>query len=385
MNGRFCVALLVAAHTLPVARSEAQEVTCTVEQRACDQEDAAFTRQMRRLSEAHADVRPAFESLRLRRLAACHDYNVCGATGIELQRIRLWSEGELEAFRSVAANPASRTVWARGLGSRFAFVVAAGVQTSQVTPPRPVATPQVRQAISQMENDIESLEGLQPILPRIRDGLTSRRGRLPSACSEEIRNDLRAVVRLGGTAASEARGLRGDLDRYCRRFELHLQPDEAHQNRMRRFVTTLTRIDGYIADIRRCADPGPYTGRCRNAYGDQTSNLIRELRQADRIMRDVRRAVGNIPETTFPCNHRIWRRVEESEWLHSTLRAQIPGLSRSAKRLCEAIGIDDEEVNEQKTRILNTVEQRTARTRDMLRSRRESVASMRRNFGLEDE
>lgn len=359
--------------------SSASAQACDQTPKRCDRENARFEREVQQLARANPDAANALQSIRHRRLSACYDYNVCGISSDQLEAVERWASSELTMLRAISS-PEARTTWARGVAMRGNAI--AQVTAEQARAMRPQLTDAVRRSIVSMRADVESLEALQPLLPRIRAGIE---GNPPGACSGDLRERLRAIIRQGGTADSNARYYKGKLDDLCERFERQAEPDEALRNRIRRFVAHVDRIENWMGEISRCVDPGPYDGRCRNAYGERRDDTLEQTRRAMRVVRNVRRVLGDDPPNRpFPCSNAIWRRLEESQWTLRTAQAQIPSLAQNAKRLCDSIGVEPSELAELRTQINQRLEQDIARTREWLTQRRESLARMREAYGLED-
>ncbi len=353
--------------------------TCDQTPKRCERENARFDREVRQLSRANPDAANALESLRLRRLTACYDYNACGINEDQLTAVQRWAASELSTLRAISS-PESRLQWTRTVGGRGNAVFQ--ITGAQAVAMRPQITDGVRRAIVTMRSDVESLVALQPLLPRIRREID---GRSPAACTSDLRESLRSIVRQGGTADSIARHYKTKLDDLCERFERQASPDERLQNRIRRLVAHVDRIENWMNEISACVNPGPYNGRCRNAYGQQRPDTLEQTRRGLREVRNLRRVLGNDPPNRpFPCNAPIWRRLEESQWTLRTAQAQFPSLARTAKQLCNSIGVEPEALERLRGQIRERLEQDTARTREWLEQRRSALAQMRETYGLND-
>jgi hypothetical protein len=71
----------------------------------------------------------------------------------------------------------------------------------------------------------------------------------------------------------------------------------------------------------------------------------------------VRAVVDGVPDRRrFPCRHPIWARIEARSWTQRVARAQMPGIPREARQLCEHIGVDEEELGELVQRIRDNVD-----------------------------
>ena len=371
------IALFVVLLSALCARVEAQ--ACDHTPKHCDRENARFEREVRQLARANPDAADGLMSVRFRRLAACYDYNTCGTTEDQLSAIERWAGNELTMLRA-AASPEARVQWARGVAMRGNAMQQ--VTAQQATAMRPQLTDAVRRSMVSLQADLDSLVALQPLLPRVRTGIE---GEPPGACASDLREQLRTIIRQGGTADSDARYYKGKLDDLCGRFERQAQPDESLRNRIRSFVTHVDRIENWMNEIRACVDPGPYDGRCRNAYGERQNDTAEQVRRAMRVVRNVRRVLGDDPPNRpFPCSNPIWRRLEESRWSLRTAQAQIPSLAQSAKRLCDSIGVDADELEQLRAQVRQRLERDIAQTRESIDQRRESLARMREIYGLTD-
>lgn len=371
--------LLASAVVLAAAPAWAQR--CERPRLDCASEDAGFRRRVRALARRHPDVAAALEALRLRRLAWCEDRNACGIDDDALRRLRTWTDSDLAGLEAAAGSELGRAAWARSLPVRAALAANGVVRPGGETPP-PMLVPETREAMARLEVDIESYVALQEPLTHLAAALEVDT-RPPPVCASDARRQLRQVVRHGGAAASTARSLHRLLDEFCDPFERHADPDDALQNRMRRFLTTLSRIEGWMNEILRCVDPGPYDGRCENAYGRLRPDTAEQARAALRMVAEVRRAVDGIPAAPFPCDHPVWERVARSRWTLGTARSQLPSLARDARALCAAIGVDAASVEIKRRLLREQLERAQASVVEGMRARRQMLGRMRATFGLE--
>ncbi len=367
------IAVFVVLAVVP-ARSQ----SCERPPLDCAREDAAFARRARAIVRRFPDLAEAIEALRFRRLAWCHDRNACGIDDRLLERLRSWTDNELGWLEVSAADDYGRAAWIRSLPRRASQTTQAVIQSA---PPVPLVSTR-REEMVRLEADIESFVAVQAPLTRLVAAVEVDE-RPPSVCRSQADRELRQVIREGGAAASLAGRLREVLDAYCTPFERHANPDETLQNRMRRFLTGLTRIEGWMNEILRCVDPGPYDGYCRNAYGPLRSDTAEQARAALRMVGQVRQAVDGIPEMPFPCRHPIWERVERSRWTLGTAHVQVPSLARDARSLCAAIGVDDSSVESARRRLREEVERATVSVAEGMRNQRRALARVRASLGLE--
>ncbi|MFK8000089.1 MAG: hypothetical protein AB8H86_10845 [Polyangiales bacterium] len=254
---------------------------------------------------------------------------------------------------------------------------AAAVAARPVSP-RPVS-PQLLVVVAQMEEDLEAINTVRPLLMRIRSETTLPSEGAPLACRSDLRERVVELIRQGlGPAGSGLSSLRDSVDDLCARFGRWETPGENERNRITRFRRKLDRIDEWMSDIRRCVDPGPYDFRCQNAYGAQEPGDAEQAAAALAVVRDVRAVLVGVPEQNpFPCYSPVWRRVGATTWTMSVARAQIPGLERDAQSLCAAIGVDSEALNEQVRRIHDRLDRSNASLVQLSESRQDTLIRLR--------
>jgi hypothetical protein len=244
--------------------------------------------------------------------------------------------------------------------------------------------PQILVSIAHLEEDLAEIEAFRPLLARVHAEVELTADEPPRACRSGVIDELAGVVRRGAQlVSSDAGSLRRDLEDLCERFERWRAPDEGRRNRIRGYVTRLDRIDEWMRDIQRCVHPGPYDFRCENAYGPQEPGDAEQARAAMAVVAEVRRALGGVPDRRrFPCRSTVWDRVENRTWTLSVARAQIPGLARQARSICESLGVDVPTLTEKVQRIRDRVDRADASMVQLGNSRRSSVLQLRTTFGL---
>jgi hypothetical protein len=119
-------------------------------------------------------------------------------------------------------------------------------------------------------------------------------------------------------------------------------------------------------DIRRCHDPGPYDGRCANAYGSPSPRFDRETRRVKEIITSVRsRVAPSVPRpgrrsrpTPFPCGDPLFDQLATTttEWQLSVARAQVPTITTSVQRICNRLRVGAEELAAQTTEITDKID-----------------------------
>ncbi len=342
---------------------------CDRPARRCDHEERAFETRVQRAQRRHRAQRDALEALRLRRRVACFEWNTCAIDDELLGRTRQWAGAEIDALERMEEQ--ARGEWARGLATR-ASIVTNPLTTQPGTAFQPQITPQIRQMLARMEQTIEGLEQLEALLPQLGSSIAlPANGDAPAVCSNDaLRAAIRVLVRGGSSSAGTARHYRNRLEDLCSPWEQWRNPDEGMTARMRRFLTRVTRVEGWMN--------GVLTGRADDADKQQARRALRELEQ-------VRRVVRGVPSTPFPCRNPLWQRLAESEWTLRVARAQMPSLGERAKSLCEAIGFDLERLEQIVSRLRDHLERQRAQTTSQLRTYRESLARMRRTYNVTDE
>jgi hypothetical protein len=212
---------------------------------------------------------------------------------------------------------------------------------------------------------VQTLTDTLSVLTRYRRLLTTIRrdvalppnGGTPAVCTSATREDVASMIREGLNEASGLVAYRGLLDQLCDGFERWDHPDEAIQGRIQRFHVTIDRIEGWMKDIRTCIDPGPYDGRCENAFGPAGGRDARDALEVLRVLDEIRALVDGVPDRRrFPCRHPMWARLEARQWTQRVARAQMPGLPREARSLCDHIGVDETELTQLVSRIRDQVD-----------------------------
>jgi hypothetical protein len=250
----------------------------------------------------------------------------------------------------------------------------------------PLVTPQILLLIANLEEELRSLERFRGMLARVRtEAALSRDPTIPPrACVSGLRDEIVAAVREGDTTiSSDVRDYRGYLDDLCGRYERWVEPNEVLRTRLASFLEHIDRIEGWMQDILRCIDPGPYDHRCENAYGPPTGNGAEEARRVRRVLDELRALLEGVPDDRrFPCNDPVFDRIDRMRWTLSVARAQMPGLSTTARNLCETIGVRPEDLRTLVTRITDEVARDEAMVNQMSTSRRGSLRQMRATYGL---
>ncbi len=376
---RFLSSIVVVASLAALCRPvEAQ--TCDRLPRDCDAEAHAFEARARRLQNLSAPVQAGVDALKLRRRAACLEWNACALEDATLQRLTAWADDELQQLAR-AADETARATWARGLTQRGQVALAQGTVAANPAAFRPQLTPQVVESILRLKDEAESLEAFRPIVIRIQRGSVIRNHRKPPICESNTREELRTLVRSGAQVVqSYARSLAQDLTELCEPFETWANPPENIQLMFTEFDSRLERIDGWLTEIIACVQPGPYSSSCRNAYGAKTPQTLPDARRAmgelNRVRAVIRRSRGR-----FPCHDPIWARLATTQWSLRTAEAQIPSLAQRANRICDRIGLTDEDLEKAQNEIRDETERMVASIAQYLTSRREALTQLRNAYG----
>lgn len=374
------VVSIAALVTLAALSAPAEAQTCDRLPRDCDAEARAFEARARRLQDLSEPVQAGVEALKLRRRAACLEWNACALEDATLQRLTSWADDELQQLAR-AREPEARTAWARGLTQRGQVALAQGTAAANPAAFRPQLTPQVVESIMRLQEEVESLESFRPIVIRIQRGSVVRNHRQPPICESNTRQELRTLVRSGAQLVqSYARSLASDLDDLCDPFDTWANPPENIQLMFTDFDSLLQRIDGWLTEIIACVQPGPYSGSCRNAYGDKTPQTLPDARRAmgelNRVRALMRRSRGR-----FPCHDPIWARLAATQWTLRTAEAQIPGIAQRAHRICDRIGLTDEDLEKAQNAIRDRTERLVASIAQYLASRRQGLTQLRNVYG----
>jgi hypothetical protein len=336
-----------------------------------------------------ADVRAAAAFVAGYRGAACRARLACLVSDGDLQRVEAWAESELRAARE-QTDADARATWRAGLadrvpGLRTPVAVLANPTTPQATLGRPPANPAILEQAVRLRDDLELNRRLEPLLVETeRTARLPRDGSTPAVCRGDLRERLQALVREGAAAnASHASSLRGKLDELCERFARWEHPTEVVDHRVRAFVAQVNRVEGFLNDIVRCYDPGPYDGRCRNAYSAPLDDGLAQARAALREVAAVKRVIRGVPERPFPCRDAIWERLITTRWTLRTAEAQIPSLGSAAVSACETIGVLPRDVERAHRELSDTVERIRAQAAQTARTTQAALDNLREMYGLD--
>ena len=341
------------------------------------------------------DVRASAAFVASYRVAACRARLACLVSDGDLQRVEAWAESELRAARE-QTDAGARATWRAGLADRVpglrtpVAVLAPNTATATMPsaaaiPGRHTPNPAILEQVVRLRDDLELNRRLEPLLVETeRTARLPRDGSTPAVCRGDLRERLQSLVREGAAAnASHASSLRGKLDELCERFARWERPTEVVDNRVRSFVAQVNRVEGFLNDIVRCYEPGPYDGRCRNAYGAPTEDGLAQARAALREVAAVKRVIRGVPERPFPCRDAIWERLVGTRWTLRTAEAQIPSLGSAAVSVCETIGVLPRDVERAHRELSDTVERIRAQAAQTARTTQTALDNLRTMYGLD--
>lgn len=343
-----------------------------------------------------ADVRAGAAFVASYRVAACRARLACLVSDGDLQRVEAWAESELRAARE-QTDAGARATWRAGLADRVPGLrtpvavlspnaaMPGATPNAAAIPGRMPANPAILEQVVRLRDDLELNRRLEPLLVETeRTARIPRDGSTPAVCRGDLRERLQALVREGAAAnASHASSLRGKLDDLCERFARWERPTEVVENRVRSFVAQVNRVEGFLNDIVRCYEPGPYDGRCRNAYSPPTEDGLAQARAALREVAAVKRVIRGVPERPFPCRDAIWERLVATRWTLRTAEAQIPGLGSAAASVCETIGVLPRDVERAHRELSDTVERIRAQAAQTARTTQTALDNLRTMYGLD--
>jgi hypothetical protein len=342
------------------------------------------------------DVRAGAAFVASYRVAACRARLACLVSDGDLQRVEAWAESELRAARE-QTDASARATWRAGLADRVPGLrtpvavlspnaaMPGATPNAAAIPGRMPANPAILEQVVRLRDDLELNRRLEPLLVETeRTARLPRDGSTPAVCRGDLRERLQALVREGAAAnASHASSLRGKLDDLCEPFARWERPTEVVENRVRSFVAQVNRVEGFLNDIVRCYEPGPYDGRCRNAYSPPTEDGLAQARAALREVAAVKRVIRGVPERPFPCRDAIWERLVATRWTLRTAEAQIPSLGSAAVSVCETIGVLPRDVERAHRELSDTVERIRAQAAQTARTTQAALDNLRTMYGLD--
>ncbi len=368
----------LAALTLTSLSATAHAQACAPPAADCLTSAATFDGQTQQVAR---DAREPVAFVASYRLAACHARRACLITDAELHRVEAWSDAELQALTALP-DEAARATWWSGLGSRVPELRTPPPATA--SPLLAAPPPGILEHMVRLRDELEMLDRFLPLIDEVaRTARPRRDGSAPAACRGDVRERLQAVVRDGVlNSASHARDIREKLDDVCDRFARWEQPTEAVEGRIRRVVTQVERAQGYLNDVIRCHEPGPYDGRCRNTFGPPTPDAVAQARAALREIAAVQRAIRGVPERPFPCREPLWERLVATRWTLRVAEAQIPSLGRAALETCESIGVRPSDLAAAHRELDEALERVRAQVEHTRRNTEATLQQLRRHHGL---
>lgn len=317
------------------------------------------------------------------RVAACRARLACLVSDGDLQRVEAWADTELRSARELT-DAAARATWRSGLTNRVPGLRVPGAVLAASAGSAPSANPAILEQVVRLRDELELMRRFDPLLDDVeRASRLPRDGSTPAVCRGDLRDRLRALIREGTANASYAASLRTKLDDLCARFERWERPSEALEGRLRGFVTQVDRVEGFLNDVIRCHEPGPYDGRCRNAFGASRPDDLAQSRAALREVAQVRRVIRDMPQRPFPCRDAIWERLVATRWTSSVAEAQIPGLGRTAISVCEAIGVLPRDLERAQRDLTDTLERIRAQVAQSRQNTQTSLEQIRTLYRLE--
>jgi hypothetical protein len=374
--------LVVAVGLVTAPFGTARAQTCAPPSHDCA---ASATAAEASVASVPADVRAAAAFVASYRGAACRARLACLVSDGDLQRVEAWADAELRAARE-QTDAAARATWRAGLADRVPGLrTPVAVLAPSSVNGRQAANPAILEQVVRLRDDLELNRRIEPLLVETeRTARLPRDGSTPAVCRGDLRERLQALVREGAAAnATHASSLRGKLDELCERFARWERPTEVVDQRVRSFVAQVDRVEGFLNDIVRCYEPGPYDGRCRNAYGAPLEDGLSQARAALREVAAVRRVIRGVPERPFPCRDAIWERLVSTRWTLRTAEAQIPSLGSAAVSLCETIGVLPRDVERAHRELSDTVERIRAQAAQTERTTQAALESLRTIYDLD--
>lgn len=373
---RSLAALAALALTSLSAAARAQE--CAPPANDCLSSAATFDGRTQQVAQ---DAHEPIAFVASYRLAACHARRACLITDAELHRVEAWSDAELQALTALP-DEAARATWRAGLGSRTPELRTPPPATAP--PPLAAPPPAVLEHVARLRGELEMLDSLIALIDEVaRTARPRRDANAPAACRSDVRERLRALVRDGVLhAGSQAQNIRGNLDDICDRFDRWERPTEALERRIRGFVAQVERAQGYLNDVIRCHEPGPYDGRCQSTFGPPTPDGVAQARAALREVAAAERAIRGLPERPFPCRELLWGRLVATRWTLRVAEAQIPSLGRAALEACESIGVRPSDLAAAHRELDELLERVRAEVGQTRRSTEATLQQLRRFDGL---
>ncbi len=374
--------LVVAVGLVTAPFGTARAQTCAPPSHDCA---ASATAAEANVASVPADVRAAAAFVASYRGAACRARLACLVSDGDLQRVEAWADAELRAARE-QTDAAARATWRAGLADRVPGLrTPVAVLAPSLVNGRQAANPAILEQVVRLRDDLELNRRIEPLLVETeRTARLPRDGSTPAVCRGDLRERLQALVREGAAAnATHASSLRGKLDELCERFARWERPTEVVDQRVRSFVAQVDRVEGFLNDIVRCYEPGPYDGRCSNAYGAPLEDGLSQARAALREVAAVRRVIRGVPERPFPCRDAIWERLVSTRWTLRTAEAQIPSLGSAAVSLCETIGVLLRDVERAHRELSDTVERIRAQAAQTERTTQAALESLRTIYDLD--
>lgn len=170
----------------------------------------------------------------------------------------------------------------------------------------------------------------------------------------------------------------------CARLERWRTPDDRSRPAIARYLQKLTRIEGWMREIRACVgSAGRDAARCENAYGHTRDAEASETRAVEALLvahRTELDGVGN-GVRPFPCTTPTLARIESMTFTGSVARAHMSSLARDAERVCDTIGVSESELRGAVRNVRARLGQTESSLRGQRRAQQNSIESLRAHLG----
>ena len=248
------------------------------------------------------------------------------------------------------------------------------------------ANARVREVVAQAELRIRVTDEVLAILVAVRAGtIDAPVPSAPPTCASRADLERMQIIAVSGAdLAWDAPAVVRTVEDLCTRLERWRVPDDRSRPAIASYLQRLTRIEGWMREIRACVgSTGRDAARCENAYGRTQNAEAAEARTVEALIvahRAELHGVGN-EARPFPCTTPTLARIESMTFTGSVARVQMRSLARDAEHVCDTIGVSERELRGALRNLRARLDQTESSLRAQRRVQQNSIESFRAQLG----